>query len=201
MTQSQIPRSSPSSVTFDELHVGGGGDLLFGLDSVIGLLSDVAHNEGRFTTEFTFSGGGSHLILDSPGTSTASAEPAQEAAQPVVGSDWRANVRKLARLARLQHGWDYPSSQPMDSAAEAHFLQWVSTVPDERMNDAEPMLTDEGHIRLEWRNDGYVRIAEIGPDSLYLALLTPNHTSDDAEEFEPYHQEILDRFFLEGTFR
>lgn len=200
MTQTQIPRSSgsTSSVTVGEFQGGGGGaGLLADLDGVIGLLGSAAHGEAILTT---FSGGSARVILGTPGRAPA-ASVARVAAHPAAGSDWRANVRKLAQLARLQHGWDYPSSQPMNTAAEAHFLQWVSTVPDERMNDAEPMLTDEGHIRLEWRNNGYVRIAEIGPDSLYLALLTPNHASDDAEEFEPYHQEILDRFFLEGTFR
>lgn len=115
------------------------------------------------------------------------------------GGGWRGNVRKLAVLARLEQGWDYPESQPMDRAAEAHFLDWLASVPSERMVDAEPMLTDEGHIRLEWRTNDCTRIAEIGPDSLYLACLAGNREDDDSHEFRPYDPEPLRRFFIEGV--
>ncbi|MGV0768701.1 hypothetical protein [Mycobacterium syngnathidarum] len=110
-------------------------------------------------------------------------------------------MRKLAVLARLETGWDYPGSQPMSKQAEAHFLEWVSTVPDDRMDDAEPMLTDDGCIRLEWQQDGYRRIAEIGPDSLYLAALAPDRRNDDAEEFDQYDSAALSQFFLRGILR
>lgn len=119
----------------------------------------------------------------------------------IILVDWKANVRKLAMLARLQEGWDYPESQPLSRAAEANYLEWLAGVAPDRMDDAEPMLTDEGHIRLEWRRDGYVRIAEIGPDSLYLAALAPDRGDDDAEEFETYELDVLNRFFLEGVIR
>jgi hypothetical protein len=119
----------------------------------------------------------------------------------VVVHDWRANVRKLVMLGRLQKGWDHPDSQPLDRRAEANYLDWLPRVPASRMDDAEPMLTDDGHIRLEWRRDGYVRIAEIGPDSLYLAALASNRANDDAEDFDRYDSKALHRFFVEGVIR
>jgi hypothetical protein len=114
---------------------------------------------------------------------------------------WRVNVRKLAMLARLQKGWDYPDSEPLDRDAEANYLEWVSHVPAHRMADAEPMLTDDGHIRLEWRRNGCKRIAEIGANSLYLASLTPDRQNDDAEEFDRYDERALTRFFASGRLR
>jgi hypothetical protein len=104
-------------------------------------------------------------------------------------------------LARLKKGWDYPESNPMSRGAEANYLEWLSTVPADRMDDAEPMLTDEGHIRLEWRSDGYDRIAEIGAASLYLALLAPDRADDDALELNVFDQLALDRFFVRGAIR
>jgi hypothetical protein len=104
-------------------------------------------------------------------------------------------------LGRLREGWDYPDSQPMDRGAEANYLEWLPTVSEDRMHDAEPMLTDEGHIRLEWRRDGYVRIAEIGPAQMYLAVLAPDRANDDAEEFDSYDPDALTRFFREGLIR
>jgi hypothetical protein len=117
-----------------------------------------------------------------------------------VVNEWRVNVRKLAMLARLQKGWDFPESQPLNRGAEANFLDWLATVPDERMDDAEPMLTDDGSIRLEWRREGYVRIAEIGSDTLYLAVLAPDHADDDAEESR-WDLNALARFFMTGAIR
>jgi hypothetical protein len=104
-------------------------------------------------------------------------------------------------LARLPKGWDFPDSQPMDRIVEANYLDWLSQVPPDRMNDAEPMLTDEGHIRLEWRRDGYKRIAEIGPNSLFLVSLAPDRADDDSEEINAYDAEALSRFFIEGILR
>lgn len=116
-----------------------------------------------------------------------------------VAHDWRDNVRKLAMLARLQNGWDYPDSQPLSQGAHANYLDWLPVVPLHRMGDAEPLLTDDGNIRLEWRHDGYVRIAEIGPDSLYLAVLAPDSANDDAKEFDRCDLDALSRFFIEGV--
>ncbi|WP_370501159.1 hypothetical protein NWT09_13180 [Mycolicibacterium sp. jd] len=110
-------------------------------------------------------------------------------------------MRKLAMLARLQHGWDRDDSQAMDRGAEANYLDWLATVRADRMDDAEPMLTDEGHIRLEWRRDGHVYIAEIGGQSLYLALLAPDRADDDAVELGGFDRDALDRFFARGAIR
>jgi hypothetical protein len=110
-------------------------------------------------------------------------------------------VQKLAMLARLKQGWDYPDSKPMDRDAQANYLEWLPSVPDDRMTDAEPLLTDEGHIRMEWRRDGYARIAEIGPSSLYLAVITPNRVDSDAEELDHFDADVLNRFFASGVLR
>ena len=155
-----------------------------GLETVIGRLLDTASVQNDQT----------HGVL-SAGTRTLAVGKRR------ASDDWRVNVRKLAMLARLQRGWDCPDSEPLDRDAEANYLDWLPTVPADRMDDAEPMLTDEGHIRLEWRRDGYVRIAEIGARSLYLAVLAPNRADDDAEEFEEYNPEALDQFFLRGAIR
>ncbi|OBF17203.1 hypothetical protein A5725_24605 [Mycobacterium kubicae] len=118
-----------------------------------------------------------------------------------VFHDWRANVRKLSTLARLQKGWDFPESEPLQREAGANYLEWLADVPIDRMADAEPMLTDEGSIRLEWRRDGYVRIAEIGPKSLYLAVLSPDGVNDDAEELNAFDRSALSRLFFDGIIR
>ncbi|BBY36305.1 hypothetical protein MMAN_04390 [Mycobacterium mantenii] len=118
-----------------------------------------------------------------------------------VQHEWRFIARKLAMLSRFQEGWDYAHSQPLQAGAQANYLEWLATVSPDRMGDAEPMLTDEGHIRLEWRQNGYTSIAEIGADSLYLAVLAPVRSDDDAEEYESFEQDALDRFFRNGILR
>ena len=138
------------------------------MNSVIGLLDEASQPSAAKRTPLS---GGTRILSV---TATGSV------------ADWRGNVRKLAMLARLKQGWDYPESTPMSRGAEANYLEWLSTVPADRMDDAEPMLTDEGHIRLEWRSDGYVRIAEIGAASLYLALLAPDRADDDALELDVF---------------
>lgn len=112
---------------------------------------------------------------------------------------WRYTVRKLAMLARLPLGWDYATSKPMNPLAEANYLEWLSGIPADRLGDAEPMLTDDGFIRLEWRRDGYARIAEIGPASLFMASLTPNPQDDVAVEVDRFDSTALSRFFALGV--
>lgn len=106
-------------------------------------------------------------------------------------------MRKLKHLQSLQLGWDYPDSQPLDPIAEDNYRRWIAYVPEDRLADAEPMLTDDGFIRIEWRQDGCKRLAEIGPDSLFLCSLSPG--APQSEEFDHYDQAALDRFFTSGV--
>lgn len=173
---------TPLSIEFGE-RTGGRSSLSVRMDSLIGLLDAASQRDDP--NRLRRSGGTRILRVTTPS----------------FVDDWRHNVRKLAMLARLQHGWDRDDSQSMDRGAEANFLDWLATVRPDRMVDAEPMLTDEGHIRLEWRRDGYVHIAEIGARSLYLALLAPNRVDDDAVELDNFDRVALDRFFAGGTIR
>jgi hypothetical protein len=180
----QIQSSSRGAASPGYMSSGSitGGGIQAGIDGVINLIESVSQED--FAIGRTFSGGAAVLN-----------------ATHNFFDEWRVNVRKLAVLGRLQTGWDYPESQPLNRGAEANYLEWLSIVSADRMDDAEPMLTDDGNIRLEWRRDGYVRIAEIGSDSLYLAVLAPDRSNDDAEEFDRFDAEALDRFFVDGVIR
>ena len=117
-----------------------------------------------------------------------------------IRPDWRPNMRKLAMLARLEKGWDYPDSQPMDPGAQANYLDWVTTIAVARMDDADPSLTDDGSIRLEWRAGSDYRIAEIGRDSLYLCNLAADR-NDDSVELDAFDPARLTKFFEDGALR
>ncbi len=182
----QIRTSTPGagSPSYASSGTITGGGIRAGIESLIRLIDGVSEGT-NFATSGTF-------------TSDA---PILNIRTRSVVREWRVNVRKLAMLARLQKGWDYPESQPLNRAAEANYLDWLTTIPSDRMDDAEPMLTDDGNIRLEWRRDGYVRIAEIGSDSLYLAVLAPHPANDEAADFDRYDSNALNRFFQEGVIR
>ncbi|AMU39229.1 hypothetical protein A3N99_02750 [Mycobacteroides abscessus] len=104
---------------------------------------------------------------------------------------------KLAQILDSPEGWDADHSQPADRAAVANYRDFVRTVPELRMADAEPMLTDEGHIRMEWHRDGIDCIAEIGPNSLWLCSLgaSPSGTDDHHVALDRYDGAKLVQFF------
>lgn len=104
---------------------------------------------------------------------------------------------KLAMLGKLRPGWNRADAEPLHPQAEANYAAWVATIPADRASDAEPMLTDEGYIRLEWDSDGHSRIAEIGPVYLYLVDLAPE-AKDDASLDLPFDEAALNRFFIDG---
>lgn len=142
----------------------------------------------------------SQIALPAGGTVRSEAHIMNIATHNVI-HEWRYNLHKYATLARLQEGWDYSDSQPLNREAGENYLEWLATIADNRMDDAEPMLTDEGNIRIEWRRNGHARIAEIGPDSLYLAALAPDRAHDDAEEYATFDLTALDRFFKDDIIR
>ncbi|AXN43405.1 hypothetical protein MM1218R_01457 [Mycobacterium marinum] len=184
---------SPSySISSGDTTVGTGSELVPRVDRIIKLIDGVSPQDFSISSDFT----DNRFILKAWIPILES-----ERASTFAAHDWRVNVRKLAMLARLQKGWDYPESQPLERGAQANYLDWVAMVPLDRMADAEPMLTDDGNIRLEWRREGYARIAEIGPDSLYLAVLAPDSEDDDAEEYSRCDLDALTRFFLDGAIR
>jgi hypothetical protein len=110
-------------------------------------------------------------------------------------------MAKLEMLRSLGPGWDGPGSLPLDDSSSRQYLEFLSKVMDTRTNDAEPLLTDEGLIRLEWRSNGFSYSAEIGPDSLYMCALAPRATDDDDEELNHYDLDRLLRFFERGELR
>lgn len=107
-------------------------------------------------------------------------------------------MAKLAAILRATEGWDAPWSQPADRDAVANYSAWFSTVAPGRELDAEPMLTDEGNVRLEWDRDGYDYTAEIGSASMWLCVLAPR-ASDDAEVDVAFDEAVLSRFFHDGV--
>lgn len=110
-------------------------------------------------------------------------------------------MAKLEMLQSLGPGWDGPGSRPLDAVSSRQYLDFLSKVVPARAHDAEPLLTDEGLIRLEWRSDGFAYSAEIGPDSLYMCALAPRSTDDDDEELDHYDPDRLLRFFENGELR
>lgn len=111
--------------------------------------------------------------------------------------DWRVPVAKLAEILRAEQGWDLPNSQPADRTAVANYTSWLSDLAVSKHRDAEPMLTDEGHIRLEWRRGDNEFTAEIGPARMWLCILAadPAHDRDVDVAFDA---EVLRRFFTAG---
>ncbi|MBM4516555.1 hypothetical protein GS532_17645 [Rhodococcus hoagii] len=119
-----------------------------------------------------------------------------------VGHDWReAHLSKLSALAALAAGWDGPDSQPLSDASASHFEEFLTRVAGGRSSDAEPMLTDEGFIRLEWRSAGYSYAAELGADSLYMCALAPSSADDADVELDTFDLERLVHFFESGDLR
>lgn len=110
-------------------------------------------------------------------------------------------MAKLEMLQSLGPGWDGPGSRPLDGISSRQYRDFLSKVADTRANDAEPLLTDEGLIRLEWRSNGFSYSAEIGPDTLYMCALAPRSTDDDDEELDYYDPDRLLRFFERGELR
>lgn len=109
-------------------------------------------------------------------------------------------MAKLAAILRAEEGWDAPWSQPADRVAVANYSEWFSTVPAGRELDAEPMLTDEGNVRLEWFHpSGRRRIAEIGASYMYLAELAARFENSEAVELETFDAAALTKFFLHGA--
>ena len=91
-------------------------------------------------------------------------------------------MARLEDLRKAQLGWDNPNSQPLHPEAEENYLQFLVGIDESQSRDAEPMLTDEGFIRMEWRRDDHCFVAEIGPEYLYLCHLTPSHLDDSSWE-------------------
>jgi hypothetical protein len=90
---------------------------------------------------------------------------------------------------------------PVNPEAAQHFRDFVEAMPADRFRDAEPTLTDEGRIRMEWDREGYSYIAEIGQSDLYLCALAPLPESDDDLELERYDGARLLAFFVDGQLR
>ncbi|TWS25397.1 hypothetical protein FK268_09415 [Tsukamurella sputi] len=106
-------------------------------------------------------------------------------------------MAKIAAILRAREGWDTPASLPADRDAVANFTAWFSTVRADRQSDAEPMLTDEGNIRLEWDLGQHECTAEIGADTMWLCLLAPDPI-DDADREVAFDAITLTRFFYSG---
>lgn len=112
-------------------------------------------------------------------------------------------MAKLALILNAKQGWDAEHSRPADRTAVGHYLRFVATVATLRLVDAEPILTDEGFIRLEWEREGIDHVAEIGPDSLWLCSLgaSPTGKDDDSVEVDHYDEGRLTKFFTTGVLR
>lgn len=86
------------------------------------------------------------------------------------------NLAKLAMLCLAEEGWDTDSSQPAHRRAIAGYLEsglWAAA------GDGEPMLTDEGEIRLEWERGEDDHTVEIGSIGMYLARLRDSLEDSD----------------------
>lgn len=116
------------------------------------------------------------------------------------GDDWRRSVAKLAMILQAKEGWDAEHSQPASRVAVANYLDWLPSVSARRLADAEPMLTDEGFIRMEWSREGHDYTAEIGPESLWLCVLSSDDSDadDDSVELDHYDKSALTAFFEVG---
>lgn len=110
-------------------------------------------------------------------------------------------MTKLAAILTAPDGWDYDSSRAADRGAVANYMAWSSHVPPDRLRDAEPMLTDDGNIRLEWKPNpnSHRRIAEIGSNSLYLIALAELFEDVRSTEIDHFDEAALDNFFLHGV--
>lgn len=106
-------------------------------------------------------------------------------------------MSKLAAILHAPAGWDHPESQPADRSAVAHYLAWAATIPADRAVDAEPMLTDEGHIRMEWERGGCDHTVEIGATTLWMHCMAPDPADDRDAEVE-FDRSVLDTFFTSG---
>ena len=87
----------------------------------------------------------------------------------------------------------------MEPGAAANYLQWLSAIPSSRMRDAEPTLTDEGYIRMEWQWHGAHCIAELGNSYLYLYKIADNRDDDESIELDTFDRQVLNVFFARGT--
>lgn len=112
-------------------------------------------------------------------------------------------MSKLALILEAEEGWDAEHSLPADRIAVAHYLEFLKSVAAARLADAEPILTDDGFIRMEWEREGIDYVAEIGPDSLWLCSLgvSASGSDDDAIELDLYDQSLLAQFFSSGALR
>lgn len=110
-------------------------------------------------------------------------------------------VSQIAVLLRAEDGWDAEHSQPLNRIALANYLQWFAGIPDGREFDAYPMITDTGHIRLEWTGAMGDCVAEIGPNSLWFCSLGPSASGDqDTDvEIDSFDECRLTEFFEHGT--
>lgn len=106
-------------------------------------------------------------------------------------------ANKLAAILEAQEGWDSDSSQPVNRQALANYLRWLADAPSDRAADLEPMLTDEGLIRLEWERAGVDHTVEIGPELLWMNVLSDQPEDDACVEFK-FSVNALDRFFRFG---
>lgn len=114
--------------------------------------------------------------------------------------DWEvALTTRLQTLTQLKAGWSGAESQPLNAASAEHFRAFLVHVPQARANDAYPVLTDEGYVRLEWQSHGHAYSAEIGPNSLYMCDLAPEAVDDSDVELDWYDQDRLVEFFLSGS--
>lgn len=107
-------------------------------------------------------------------------------------------ANKLALILDAQEGWDSDSSQPVNRQALANYLRWAADAPSDRAADLEPLLTDEGFIRLEWERAGVDHTVEIGPELLWMNILS-DRFEDCAFSEVKFSAHTLDRFFRFGV--
>lgn len=106
-------------------------------------------------------------------------------------------MSKLSSILAVSDGWDLSTSKAADRNAVANYAAWSATVPAQRLDDAEPMLTDEGHIRVEWTRGDNAFTAEIGPSSMWLCILAKD-AANDADLETVFDPTALNRFFTAG---
>lgn len=108
---------------------------------------------------------------------------------------------KLALLRSLSDGWDGPGSVALDPDSAKNFEDLIDRIDADRYQDAEPVLTDQGLIRLEWSVSDYAYSAEIGGSTLYMCALAPSPDEDDDVELPTYDRDRLLNFFQTGKLR
>jgi hypothetical protein len=109
-------------------------------------------------------------------------------------------VAQLRSLRALPDGWDGPSSWAIRDAPVRSYVALIQKLGQDLLQEAEPMATPDGGLRMEWERGPYSYVAELqGDGGMYLCVLGPTASEDHDAEFAAAEVSKLVRFFEDGT--